>query len=613
MSHPKLYEIRGAQFYPELQITSFCLYAPNAKNVWVTLTAYGGEQHRIPMIKTNDGLWEAVSDKAPPGRTYLYLIDGSNGKHMLRTDPVSFSAVHVPEVDQIHSVVHDEQIYLWNDQEWMGKRTRTDPMRSPLSIYEIQPKSWMSGTSIPLNYRQIAEELANYCQKMGFTHVEMYGILDHNNPREYGYQVANFFAPYRHNGNCDDLKYLIDHLHQRNIGVILDWVPTHFHHYHRFGHYSFSLHDYDGTNLYAGSSSAWGTLYFDFDKAETCDLLSASALYYLDRLHIDGIRFDAVSAMIRRNRADIPSAIAFLRRLNHTIHTDYPGVLCIAEESDGYPNLTQTMGFDLKWNMAWSYDMRNFLRTPYGERAQHWKQKVLDMFHWARWSEDKMILTVSHDDTDSGEHSSNNVLLNCVSHTRYDAEKFGDLRNFFAWQRCAPSRGHMIHMGDEVAQPMSWYQRFRRDLSSLDWSLCHSDSFHGQIQGCIRDLNLLYIRYPQFWEYGEAGYSFIYEYGPNLVIAYHRGIHKDRRIGVIHNFGNRGFQNYDIPLPGADPNVRRIRHVEEILNTDHPKYGGSGRFLNARIQMKYGNNRDAVLQVAIPPLATIIFEEHLAN
>jgi len=187
-----------------------------------------------------------------------------------------------------------------------------------------------------------------------------------------------------------------------------------------------------------------------------------------------------------------------------------------------------------------------------------------------------MILTLSHDDTDSGEHNSNNVLLNCVSHARNDMDKFADLRNFFAWQRCAPSRGHMIHMGDEVAQPMSWYQRFRQDLSSMDWSLTNSRSLHGQIQECIRDLNHLYIRYPQFWQYGEQDFSLIYEYGANLMIAYHRGIHNNRRLAVIHNFSNREYKSYEIPLPGSDPNVGRIRDTVEIFNTDHPKYGGSG-------------------------------------
>jgi 1,4-alpha-glucan branching enzyme len=336
------------------------------------------------MVKTNEGLWKTVTDKAKPGQTYLYLIDDYHGKQMLRTDPVSFSVVNIPEVNQVQSVVHDETVYQWGDQNWMRQRTRTDPLRSPLSIYEMQPKSWKSGTYQSLNFRQIATELATYCQKMGFTHVEMYGVLEHAHQGARGYQVANLFAPYRDSGRCDDLKYLIDHLHQHGIGVILDWIPAHFQHYHQSHSFSMSVNEFDGTNLFASSSSPWGTLYFDFDKEETRRLLFASALYYIDRLHIDGIRFDAVSSMIRRKQTDIPGAISFLRELNHTIHTYYPGVVSIAEETEGYPNLTKIMGFDLKWNIGWSYDARSFLRTPYAERTQHWKQKILDMFNWAR-------------------------------------------------------------------------------------------------------------------------------------------------------------------------------------------------------------------------------------
>lgn len=611
MAHIKLYETRGAQYHHEIQTTSFCLYAPNARNVWLILTAFGSEQHRLKMIKTNEGYWETATDKAPPGRTYLYLIDDYHGRHMARTDPVSFSVIHIPEVNQVQSVVHDETVYQWSDHEWMRRRAQTNPLRSPLSIYEIQSKSWKSSTNYTLKFRQFADELAIYCREMGFTHVEMYGILDHAHRLEHGYQITNFFAPYRDSGMCDDLKYLIDHLHQNGIGVILDWIPTHFHHYHHTHLFSSSLHEYDGTNMYASVPSQWGTMYFDFDKEETRRLLFASALYYLDRLHIDGIRFDAVSQMVRRNHTDIPGAISFLRELNDTIHRCYPGVLCIAEETEGYPNLSKTMSFDLKWNFGWSYGARDLLRTPYNERPNHWKQKVLDTLNCARWSDDKMILTISHDDTDSGIHNSDKTLLSYVSHTTNDMEKFSDLKNLFAWQRCAPSRGHMIHMGDEVVQPISWYQRFRRDVSSMDWSLHNSTSFHGQVQKCIRDLNHLYIRYPQFWEYGEENYSLIYEYGPNLVIAYHRGIHNNRRLAIIHNFSNRGYRNYDIPLPGSDPNVARIANVVEILNTDDGKYGGSGTFQNQEIRIVRNNDRDIHLRVSIPPLATIILEEQL--
>ncbi|CAF1266248.1 unnamed protein product [Adineta steineri] len=301
----KLYEIHGAHFHHESQTTRFCLYAPNARNVHLILTTYGIQKYRLEMIKNHEDLWEIVTDKALPGQTYFYLINDYHGKQKKSN----------------RSVVHDNNVYIWNDRNWMQKRTKCNPLKLPLSIYEIQPKSWKSSVYWPRNYREITHDLIHYCIEMGFTHVEMYGILEHTDRWEYGYQVSNYFAPSRFNGQCDDLKYLIDNLHQNNIGVILDWVPTHFKHYHFFHQYSTSLHEYDGTNLYASSPSQWWTLYFDFDKEETRRFLFASALYFLDRLHFDGIRFDAVSQMIRRNQTNISNAISFLHELDHTIHT----------------------------------------------------------------------------------------------------------------------------------------------------------------------------------------------------------------------------------------------------------------------------------------------------
>ncbi|UJR11731.1 hypothetical protein I4U23_015912 [Adineta vaga] len=192
-------------------------------------------------------------------------------------------------------------------------------------------------------------------------------------------------------------------------------------------------------------------------------------------------------------------------------------------------------------------------------------------------------------------------------------DKFADLRNFFAWQICMPSRGHLIHMGDEIVQPMSWFQRCIRGKSSMDWPLSNTKTLHGQIQKCIRDLNHLYIRYPQFWEYGEESYSLIYEYAENLIIAYHRGISNRHRIVVIHNFSNRGYTSYDIPLPRSDPNIERIQHVTEVFNTNHSTYGGSDTFQNERIEFHHDHEQNIKLTVALPPLSTLILDETLTS
>ena len=608
--NPKLYEIRGAQYCKANGVTTFRVYAPNARNVWVILTVYGREEMRLMMQKSGVGLWENATNKAQPGRTYLYLIDDYYGRHMLRTDPISFSTIDITEVKQIQSIVYDRTQYQWKDQQWMIKRSQTDPLRSPLSIYEIQPKSWKYGIHHPVNYREIVVELVEYCRKMNFTHVELYGLMEHSHKQERGYQITNFFAPYHDNGQCDDLKYFVDYLHENNIGVILDWIPTHYHHWH-FSHlYSVSLHDYDGTNLHGHSPSRWGTLYFDYDKEETYRLLFASAIYFLDQIHFDGIRFDAISQMIRRQSKDFQSAIRFLRHLNDTIHRDYPGVITIAEETEGYPNLCQTMSFDAKWDVVWCNESMNFLRTPYHERQNHWDEKIINILHLSQRNPDKMILILSHDNTDChyGDHRIS--LYHCVQHEKNELTKFSDLRNFFAWQILSPSRGYLIHMGEELAQPISWFYRFRQGQTSIDWSLENPQTLHGKIQEYISDLNQLYRHHEHFWKRGEFDFSMVYQYKPNLIVAYHRGIYHQRRMLILHNFFNRGYSSYQIPLPISDPNVKKIDRIVEIFNSDNSIYGGSGLFHNEQVHL-IKNDHQISVRIAIPPLSTIVFEEHL--
>ena len=284
----------------------------------------------------------------------------------------------------------------------------------------------------------------------------------------------------------------------------------------------------------------------------------------------------------------------------------------IAEETEGYPDLNKTMHFDLKWNIGWSHDTRNLLRTPYAERPQHWQHKIMNVLNHAVSSQDKMILTSSHDDSDSGAHSNDRVLWRCVAHARNDDERFADLRNYFAWQVLAPSRGHMIHMGEEFVQSASWYQRFCQGLSSTDWSLADSSSGHGKMQGYVAHLNKFYIDQAQFWQNGERDFTLIYEHGPNLVLAYHRGVYASRRMAVIHNFSNRGYHSYNIPLSRCDPLVGRIQKIDEVFNSDDSIFGGSGKFQNGSVLM-VDDHRGSVrlLTVMIPPLATVVLEETL--
>ncbi len=605
--HPKLYESRGAQYRDGE--TTFRVYAPNARNVSVVLTAFGREEHRLAMKRNAEGEWEVGTRHARPGRTYLYCVEDCQGKVMLRTDPFSFSTVNVRETGQVQSVVVDFGKYEWNDGDWMERRAQGDPMRAPLSIYEVHLKSWKSGVHQPMNFREMAPELVAYCQKMGFTHVEAFGLLEHYFRLGRGYQVANFFAPYRGCGSCDDFKYLVDQLHQNGIGVIIDWIPTHFQHYAQGNNYSVSMHEFDGTNLFAGEAAPWGTLYLDYGKEETRRLMFASALYFLDQLHVDGIRYDAISQLVRRGGKEIPEGISFLKELNDTVRACYPGVMTIAEETEGFPNVTRPtkdggLGFDMKWNIGWSHDSRNFMRTPYQERHGHW-HKVMNFLNSVQRGE-RVILTHSHDDTDSGESNNGKVLLQCVSHVQKEEEKFANLRNFFAWQAFAPSCGHMLNMGDEVVQNESWYQRFRKNVPGVDWS-AEEDPMHRGVQECVSDLNALYLSRPQFWE-GDREFKLIAEHRSNTVVAYHRGTKENKRVAVVHNFSEKGYPVYDVPLPLGE----RIQKVGVIFSSDDSKYGGTGAFENREVEvLRRPGGEPMGLRMALPPLSTVVLEEEL--
>ncbi len=615
---PTLYEQRGA--HVDSGKTTFQVYAPQAKKVSVILTSFGSKEHEVPMEKTASGVWNAVSSHAAVGRSYLYRVEDSRGKVMMRTDPFSFSVVNVPEVGQVQSLVVDRQKYQWGDGEWMKQRAGSKPLEQPLSIYEVHVKSWMRKGGKPLSYRELAPELIAYCKKMNFTHVELYGVMEHMHDLARGYQVTNYFAPYHPMGSSDDLKYLIDQMHQEGIGVIIDWIPAHFQHNHQSSDYSMSLHEFDGSDLFSAEPAPWGTRYFDFSKPESNRLLEASAIYWIDQLHIDALRYDAISAIVRRNGKNIEPGIAFLQKLNDKIHAKFPGVFTIAEETDGFPHVTKStkekgLGFDLKWGIWWSHDSRNYFRTPYAERSRedHHQRKILHFLGEVQRT-DKMVLSHSHDDSDGGALSSEKTLYSCVSHAKNEGARFADLRNFFAWQTLAPGRGYLIHMGDEIGQQDSWYQRFVKYQSAVDWELMKqpSQGLRRGLQQCVSDLNALYRYHSALWKQGEEGFKLISEYGPNRVVAYHRGMGQKPRIAVIHNFSDKGYGSYDVPLGSSheDPAMKGVKHVVERFNSDEIRYGGSGKFSNKQVEVvRAGDGQPTHFRMALPPLSTVVVEE----
>ena len=601
-SEPRpLYEERGA--HVTASGTVFRVYAPNAKNMTLILTAFGNEEHRISMKKLLDGTWEMTTPLAQIGRTYRYEVEETSGRKIYRIDPFSFSTLE--SKGTIESVVTDLQKHQWHDAAWMEKRSEEDPLKKPLSIYELHIESWKKNAGSPRNFRDTAPELISYCKKMQFTHVEIYGILE--NGGGWGYQVNNFFSPNHRLGCADDFKCFVDQLHQNGIGVIIDWIPAHY----NANPNEASLHNFDGTDLFSAKPSPWGTLYFDFTKPEAKRLMKASCMFWLKEMHVDGLRVDAVSPMIRN-----PGGSAFLQEANKEIHKLFPGVLTIAEETDGFPDVTKSdaeksggLGFDLKWWTPWSFASRYFIQTPLNARClnEHFNDKITHHLHDLKWNE-KVVLAHSHDDVanpsgDTIKPSSLDQTLYKLDACSEQAQKFADMRNFFAWQILSPSRGHLIHMGDEIGQRRSPNALFSEAEGGVEWHLLDSvkdpiGKMQCSLQEYVSDLNRLYCEKKAFWNNGEQGLEILAEHQKNCVLAYQKNCEGEPSLLIVHNFSDSKWKSYDIPIP------KHIKNMREIFNSDAAKYGGTGDFLNPLIKI----DKDQ-MTIALPPMSSLVFEE----
>jgi 1,4-alpha-glucan branching enzyme len=401
---------------------------------------------------------------------------------------------------------------------------------------------------------------------MHFTHVELYAIFDHMKPTERGYQVENFFAPYHLMGSCDEVKSLIDRLHQEGIGVIVDWVLAHFHHTSRGRDYSSSLYEIDGTNLVAGGKTNWGTLFFDYSKPETKRLMQASALYWIEKMHVDGLRFDAVHGMLTHTGSLDQAALTFLKDLNQLVHARYPGVLMIAENTADSPVHTKPVeeggvGFDLRWGIGLNKESEQYFHRPTHERSQSEVHYKFTHFMKELASREKEIFTQSHDDADTGGEHPGSTLYNLLP----DRDRFANMRNYFAWQIFGPNRGHLIHMGDELGQQISWFERFQKRLPSVDWSLEESDD-NRMLQRCVSDMIAFYRANSDFWSDGEQNFTLLDEWPASCALAYLRG-----DLLVIHNFSDKPFT--------APPAVQQ-RQLTRLFTSDSKLYGGSGNYDN---------------------------------
>ena len=600
--HESLWEVLGAHVKRdesgELIGTAFSLWAPNAKRVSLICDANFWDKEIHPMIPLgSNGLWEIFIKDVGPGLKYKFAIQGRDSRWVDHADPLARQSERAP----LTASIVNESNYLWSDSKWMDNRGLFEPWKSPISIYEVHLGSWRAG----LSYRQLALELGQYLIEQNFTHVEFMPVSEYPYDPSWGYQVTSYFAPTSRFGSPDDFRYLIDHLHSLGIGVILDWVPAHF------PKDEWALARLDGTCLYEhedprlGEHPDWGTLIFNYSRNEVRNFLVASALYWLESFHIDGLRVDAVASMLyldysrkegewianefggRENLA----AVKFLQEATATAYKRFPGIMMIAEESTAWAGVTKPtsengLGFGFKWNMGWMHDSLQYLSHDPIHRLYHHNEITFSILY--AFSEN-FLLPLSHDEVVHGKAA----LVNKFPGDRW--QKVATLRALYGYMWSHPGK-KLLFMGSEFAQNDEWSHE-----KSLDWHLTQYGEHKG-VQDLVRDLNSLYRQSPALWQRDSSSDGFTWlvgDDGAGNTLAYLRSADDGSEIISITNFSPVPHEQYHLPIP-------KVGKWVEILNTDDLKYGGSG-VINSEIKVEKIQHRgfeySAIIRLA--PLATI--------
>jgi 1,4-alpha-glucan branching enzyme len=541
------------------------------------------------------------------GAVYKYHVRSRYNLYAAdKADPFGFLCETPPRTG---SVVWDLD-YAWGDAGWMGERKARSALGAPISIYEVHLGSWRrvpEEGNRSLTYREAAPLLAEHCRKLGFTHVELMPVMEHPFYASWGYQVTGFFAPSSRFGTPQDLMFLVDTLHQHGIGVILDWVPAHF------PSDEHGLVYFDGTHLYEhadprlGFHPDWGSLIFNYGRHEVRSFLTSSALFWLDRYHVDGLRVDAVASMLyldysRKAGEWIPNphggrenleAIAFLRRLNEDVYAAYPDVQTFAEESTSWPMVSRPLyvgglGFGFKWDMGWMHDTLDYVRRDPIHRRYHHSQLT---FRTMYAGSENFVLPLSHDEVVHGKGS----LLGKMAGV--DREKFANLRLLYAWMWAQPGK-KLLFMGGELAQGKEWNHD-----ASLDWHLLGEER-HAGVAAWVADLNRLLREEPALHrkDCEAGGFEWIdCNDAENSVVALLRqGGPEDRPVLAVFNFTPRGRERYRVGAP-------RGGRWKELLNSDARAYGGAGWGNYGAVEASGvpHHGRPASLDLALPPLGAV--------
>jgi 1,4-alpha-glucan branching enzyme len=618
-THLRNYEKLGAHLTKLEGVPGVCfaVWAPNAKRVSVVGDFNRWDGRRHPMRNhPGNGIWEIFIPGLVEGALYKFEIKARSGQEIaLKADPFAFAFEPPPRTA---STVYDLDNYRWGDAAWMEARERCNHLERPVAIYEVHLGSWMrlpeEGNRF-LSYREVATRLADYVREMGYTHIELLPITEHPFYGSWGYQTIGSYAPTCRYGTPADFMYFVDYLHQRDIGVILDWVPAHF---PRDPH---GLVYFDGTHLYEhadprkGEQGEWGTLVFNYGRNEVANFLLGSALFWLERYHLDGLRVDAVASMLYLDYARKPGewipnvhggnenleAIAFLKRFNEAVYKHHPGVMTIAEESTAWPLVSRPtyvggLGFLLKWNMGWMHDMLDYMALDPIHRSYHYNNLTFGLLY--AFSEN-FVLPLSHDEVVHGKGS----LLGKMPGDIW--QKFANLRCLHVYMYGHPGK-KLLFMGGEFGQWREWdHDR------SLDWHLLNEGPHHRGLQGLVRDLNRLYRSQPALFEvdFEPRGFEWIdcHDWQGSIVSFLRRSKNPDDFVVVICNFTPVPRHGYRVGVPVGGDYV-------EVLNSDAAIYGGSnvGNVGMVTAQPIPEHGRPFSLVLTLPPLAGLILKPRAA-
>jgi 1,4-alpha-glucan branching enzyme len=610
--HEELYEKLGAHVreHDGVPGTAFAVWAPSARAVSVVgdFNFWDGRLHPMRSLGSG-GIWELFLPEVAPGARYKYEILSAENELLLKADPYAQETEVPPKTASVVTESH----YTWSEEDARYRRERheSQPLTQPMSIYEVHLGSWRLNSlegNRPLSYVELADELADYVTDLGFTHVELLPVMAHPFEGSWGYQVTGYFAPTPRYGTPDELRRFIDRMHERGVGVILDWVPAHF------PRDDFGLARFDGTALYEhadprrGAHPDWGTLVFNYGRHEVRNFLISNALFWLREYHVDGIRVDAVASMLYLDYSRQPGewvpnefggredldAVAFLKELNEVMYGGEPGVISAAEESTAWPGVSRPtylggLGFGFKWNMGWMHDtLGYFQEDPIYRRYHHHELTFSLMYAFS----ENFVLPLSHDEVVHGKGSLYSKMAGSDPW-----QKLANLRALYAYMWAHPGK-KLLFMGSELAQQAEWSHE-----RSLDWHLLEQPG-HAGIQSLIRDLNRLYKEEPALWELDSdpAGFYWLEPNdADNNVVAFARVSKNGERTAVfVANLS-------PVPRPSYRLGLPRSSRWREAINTDSSFYGGSDVGNPGGVQPEpiawHGQPFSA--ELTLPPLAAV--------